>query len=253
MREAVARALIPLATLVLTLPILAQSPVTVPRAHFGFNIGDDYSLANYTRMIAYWQKLDRESDRLSLVDIGKTSEGRTMTMAVVTSPANQSKLAAYRDIAKRLSKAENLTESQARELAAEGKAIVWIDGGLHATETLGSQQLIETERFGQIVVRAGVEAAHAVVETVARGEHEHRHRGALRAQASADFHPVDAGDHHVEDHRVVLVVVQVLERGAAVCRAVDRVAVLAQSAREHGGEAGVVFHDEEAHAAIVSP
>ena len=144
MREAAARALTLLATLVLTLPILAQSPVTVPRAHFGFNIGDDYSLANYTRMIAYWQKLDRESDRLSLVDIGKTSEGRTMTMAVVTSPANQSKLAAYRDIAKRLSKAENLTESQARELAAEGKAIVWIDGGLHATETLGSQQLIET-------------------------------------------------------------------------------------------------------------
>ncbi|HEX2207077.1 MAG TPA: M14 family metallopeptidase [Longimicrobium sp.] len=29
-------------------------------------------------------------------------------------------------------------------MAAEGKAVVWIDGGLHATEVLGAQQLMET-------------------------------------------------------------------------------------------------------------
>jgi hypothetical protein len=130
--------------LLFTLTALAQSPITAPKAHFGFNIGDDYSLANYTQTIAYWQQLDRESDRVSLMDIGKTSEGRPMTMAIVTSPANHRRLAAYRDIARRLAKAENLTDSQARELAAEGKAIVWIDGGLHATETVGVQQLTET-------------------------------------------------------------------------------------------------------------
>src|SRR5690606_22346895 len=33
---------------------------------------------------------------------------------------------------------------QARALAKEGKAVVWIDGGLHSTETLGAQQLMET-------------------------------------------------------------------------------------------------------------
>jgi enoyl-CoA hydratase/carnithine racemase len=33
---------------------------------------------------------------------------------------------------------------QARALAARGKAVVWIDGGLHANEVLGAQQLIET-------------------------------------------------------------------------------------------------------------
>ena len=32
----------------------------------------------------------------------------------------------------------------ARALAEEGKAIVWIDGGLHATETLGAHQLTRT-------------------------------------------------------------------------------------------------------------
>ena len=49
----------------------------------------------------------------------------------------------YRDIAERLARAEGLTDDDARALAAEGKAVVWIDGGLHATEVLGAQQLIE--------------------------------------------------------------------------------------------------------------
>src|SRR5205085_6493602 len=46
--------------------------------------------------------------------------------------------------ARRLSLAEGLTDEQARSLANEGKAVVWIDGGLHASETLGAQQLMET-------------------------------------------------------------------------------------------------------------
>ena len=103
------------------------------------------------------------------------------------------------------------------------------------------QQLGEGERLGQIVVRPDVEPVHAVVETVARREHEHRHGGALGAKAAANLHAVDAGNHQVEDHTVVLVVVKVLERGVAVAGAIDGVAVLPQPARQHGGEAGVVF------------
>ncbi len=133
------------ALLVLLLPpALAQQSVTSPQQQFGANIGDDYFLVNYTRMIDYWKKLSQQSDRLRLVDIGKTSEGRTMTMAVITSAENQRDLDRYQDISRRLARAENLNEAQARALAAEGKAVVWIDGGLHANETLGAQQLIET-------------------------------------------------------------------------------------------------------------
>src|SRR4029434_1783776 len=49
----------------------------------------------------------------------------------------------YRTISRRLALAEGLTDAQAKALAKEGKAVVWIDGGLHATETLGAQQLGE--------------------------------------------------------------------------------------------------------------
>jgi hypothetical protein len=118
--------------------------VTSPKEQFGFNIGDDYQLATYTQLTDYWKKLDQESDRMTLVEIGKTAEGRPHLMAIVTSPENHKKLARYKEIARRLALAEGLTDEEAKALAAEGKAVVWIDGGLHATEVLGAHQLMET-------------------------------------------------------------------------------------------------------------
>ena len=120
-----------------------QATITSPVAQFRHNIGDDYFLVNYSQMMDYWRKLDRESDRMRLVRIGRTAEGRPMWMAIVTSPENHRKLAHYQSISRRLALAEDLTDAQARALAAEGKAVVWIDGGLHASEVLGAQQLIE--------------------------------------------------------------------------------------------------------------
>src|SRR5215510_2611369 len=117
--------------------------ITTPKEAFGFDIGDDYQLANYKKIEAYWKTLNTESDRMVLHDMGKTAEGRTQWMAIVTSPANHKKLAHYQDIARRLALAEGLTDDQAHALAKEGKAVVWIDGGLHATEVLGAQQLLE--------------------------------------------------------------------------------------------------------------
>ena len=134
---------------------LSQGRLTTPQEQFGFEIGADYMLVNYTRLLAYWQKLDAESDRLALQTIGTTAEGRTMVMAVVTSPANQKKLARYRDISRRLTLAEGLSDNLARALAAEGKPVVLIDGGLHATEILGSHQLVEL--VWQMVSRSDAE------------------------------------------------------------------------------------------------
>ena len=117
--------------------------ISSPKEQFGANVGDDYFLANYTQIEAYWKKLDGQSDRMSLVDIGRTEEGRTQWMAVVTAPENFRALERYKDISRRLARAEGLTDDQARALASEGKAIVWIYGGLHANEVLGTQQLVE--------------------------------------------------------------------------------------------------------------
>jgi hypothetical protein len=78
-----------------------------------------------------------------LQTIGKTEEGRDMVMAIITSPENHKNLESYKDISRRLALAKNITEEEANELAHKGKAVVWIDGGLHATEVVGAQQEIE--------------------------------------------------------------------------------------------------------------
>jgi hypothetical protein len=121
----------------------AGRPITTPFQQFGHNFGDDYFLANYQQISSYWKQLAGESNRIVLQNIGKTAEGRDQLMAIVTSPANHKNLARYKEISRRLAFAEGLTDEQARALAKEGKAVVWIDGGLHANEVLGAQQLGE--------------------------------------------------------------------------------------------------------------
>jgi len=114
-----------------------------PKEHFGFAIGDDFHLANFTQTEAYFNKLTA-SDRVRLVSMGQTEEGRNHPMLVITSPENHRKLDQIREVSVKMANASGITEEQARALAAEGKAVVWIDGGLHATETVGIHQLIET-------------------------------------------------------------------------------------------------------------
>ncbi len=124
--------------------LLAQGRITSPKEFFGFNIGDDYKLATYTQFIDYWKKIDGESDRMVVEEIGKSAEGRPQLMAIITSPENHRMLARYKEISRKLAHAEGLTDAEAKALAKEGKAVVWFDGGLHATEVLGAHQLIET-------------------------------------------------------------------------------------------------------------
>ncbi len=138
--------------------------VTGPKDFLGFNIGDDYQVANYTQLTAYWKKLASESDRMKLVDIGPTAEGRRQYMAIITSPANLKNLEHYRQISARLAHAEGLTEQQAHELAREGKAVVWIDGGLHASESVGSQQLME--HVYEMVSRTDPETMRLLNDTI---------------------------------------------------------------------------------------
>src|SRR5271157_3831426 len=92
-------------------PATKAKAVTSPKEFFGFDIGDDYCLANYQQLKGYWEKLERESDRMKLVTIGETEEGRPQLMAIVTSPANHRELARHQQIARRLALADGVNES----------------------------------------------------------------------------------------------------------------------------------------------
>ena len=121
----------------------AQAQLSSPEEFLGHQVGADYQLVNYATLHRYWETLTRQSDRMVLDTIGVTSEGRPHVMAIITSPENHRNLDRYKEISRRMALAEGLTETEARQLSLEGKPVVWIDGGLHATEVAGAQQLLE--------------------------------------------------------------------------------------------------------------
>ena len=84
------------------------------------------------------------SNKVKLQVIGKTEEGRNQYMMIVSDPSNIRQLAKYKSISQKLARAENLSDAEAKQLSKEGKSVVWIDGGLHATEVTGIHQLIQT-------------------------------------------------------------------------------------------------------------
>ena len=127
----------------LVLPVQsAPSPIPTPKAFLGHEIGEDYFLASYRQLSDYWKILASKSPRVKMVSIGKTSEGRDQYMMIVSSPENLKNLDKYQQIARQLARAKGLSSEQAKALAAQGKAVVWVDGGIHANEVEPAQGLI---------------------------------------------------------------------------------------------------------------
>lgn len=125
------------------LTVSAQSPVPTPESVIGFAPGAEFKLANYDQTIQYFQRLDAASDKLTLLPMGTSTQGRTFHVALISSPVNLAKLDRHREIARRLASPEGLSEADARAMAIEGKAIVHIDGGLHSTEVAGPQHTLQ--------------------------------------------------------------------------------------------------------------
>ncbi len=133
-----------IATLASATATSAQQPaIPTPESSLGFTVGADFKLATYDESIAYFQKLAAATNRIHLIDVGKTSTGHAWTLAVISSPENLARLDRLKEIAQRIAHPTGLTDAEAHRLAAEGKVFVDISGGLHASEIAGSQHTIQ--------------------------------------------------------------------------------------------------------------
>lgn len=135
-----------------------------PESIFGFKPGADYKLATYEQSLAYFKAVAAVSKNVRLVEAGRTSEGRPMFFALVSSPANLARIDRYREIARRLAHPQGLTDGQARQLSHEGKAIIHLDGGLHSSEVAGAQQT--PLLLYDLVSRAESPAMRAILDNV---------------------------------------------------------------------------------------
>ena len=116
--------------------------VPTPESVLGHKPGDDFYLANYDESREYFHKLAASSNRIKIINVGKTTRGLDWEIAIISSPENLAALDKYKDIEKKLADGRGLTPDEARTLSKQGKAIVHIDGGLHSTEVAGAQQSI---------------------------------------------------------------------------------------------------------------
>jgi hypothetical protein len=120
-----------------------QASVPSPEKFFGFPMGADRKLANWDKLLEYYRLLDKGSDKMQVMELGKTSEGRPYIAIFISSPANLGKLDHYKQINARLADPRGLSEAEGRKLAAEGKAVIIQSFALHSSEVAASQTAAE--------------------------------------------------------------------------------------------------------------
>jgi len=127
-------------TLLLFTTLLAQIPK--PEDTYGFQVGADYKLAKYDQMLAYYDKLVASSDRIQMIEIGKSVMGKSIKLFIISSSENMKSVEKWKAISTKLARAR-IKPDEASALAKTGKTIVWIDGGMHAREAAHAQMTSE--------------------------------------------------------------------------------------------------------------
>jgi hypothetical protein len=125
-------------------PVTSPAAVPRPASIIGFEPCADYKLATFEQHVRYFQALAAAApQRVRLVEIGPTVQGRQQIMAIISSERNLRELDAQRTIAEALARGRDasgpLDDARARTLAARGRAVVWIDFGLHSSEVASAQ------------------------------------------------------------------------------------------------------------------
>ena len=121
----------------------AQNNVTSPEQFFGFQMGEDRKLARWDKIVEYFYTLEKESDRLKVINMGPSSEGHPFLILIVSSPDNLANLDRLQEINKAISDPRLVSEESIDEYIKNGKAIVFQSMSLHASEVGGTQMTPE--------------------------------------------------------------------------------------------------------------
>ena len=106
-------------------------------------MGADRRLAPAEAIETYLRLMDSVSDRVRVVDIGRTTEGHATLAAIISAPENIRNLDEIRAVNQRLADPRLLTPEDARSLASTHKAVLAIGAGMHASEVGPTQALID--------------------------------------------------------------------------------------------------------------
>jgi hypothetical protein len=125
------------ALLTLVAPVRAEPPT--PEAHFGFRMGADRRLAPAEAIETYFELVAAQTDRVKIVELGPTTEGRRTIAAIISAPENIRNLERIRAANRRLADPRTLPLDEARQVWASHKVVLAIGASIHASEVGATQ------------------------------------------------------------------------------------------------------------------
>ncbi len=120
----------------------ATQQILSPSEYIGKPIGADGVLADYEEIKQYFSYLESVSPSIDVINLGTTTCGDELLMAVTSTPENLADSNHYRQISQNLRDAE-ITPDVARKYAREGKLIVLDMCCIHSDEIASSQMALE--------------------------------------------------------------------------------------------------------------
>lgn len=114
-----------------------RSEVLSPAAFLGFEAGDEYSF--HYQVLDYFRALASASERVRLVEYGKTHEGRTLVYAVISSAENLARLEEIRENNLKLADTKSVSDAEAEQIVASNPAVHWMSYNVHGNEPSSSE------------------------------------------------------------------------------------------------------------------
>ena len=121
----------------------ASDRVPTPLALLGHISGARDVLTYPEDIYRYLRAVDDASDRVKVLSIGQTEEGREMIVAVVADEQTMARLEDYRGMLARLADPRRTTAAEAERLIGQGKPVYWATGAIHSPETGSPEMLME--------------------------------------------------------------------------------------------------------------
>ncbi len=126
--------------LLLLLAAAAAAQVPSPRSVLGFTPGDDKTIADWGQITGYFAKLDKASPKVEVREIGRSTNGKPLIVAFISSAKNIKDLEKYRRISAKLADPRTIAgDAELADLIKNGKTIVSISCSIHSTEIVASQ------------------------------------------------------------------------------------------------------------------
>ncbi len=119
------------------------SQILSPEKFFGFKMGEDKKLIGWDEIYSYFNYVDKNSDRVIVEELGKTTLGKPFILAIASSEKNIKEIQKLKSIQKQLAKPYGISETRAKELIRDGKVFVLITMNIHSTEIAASQESVE--------------------------------------------------------------------------------------------------------------